>query len=92
MVVRCLVIVVAVCLFGTSVNALTMQECRAQYKAHLGHGPKGGALIRAAMIAHRADHAPLQFIVGYLVVKPARVEDGVMVAIRLAEQAERRIL
>jgi hypothetical protein len=45
MVVRCLVIVVVVCLFGTSVNALTMQECRAQYKAHLGHGPKGGASI-----------------------------------------------
>jgi hypothetical protein len=45
MVVRCLVIVVVVCLFGTSVNALTMQECRAQYKAHLGTGPKGGALM-----------------------------------------------
>ena len=38
---RCLVVVVVVCLFGTSVNALTMQECRAQYKADLG--PKGGA-------------------------------------------------
>jgi hypothetical protein len=43
MVIRCLVIVVVVCLFGTSVDALTMQECRAQYKAHLG--PKGGASI-----------------------------------------------
>ena len=33
MVIRCLVTVVAVCLFGTSVNALTMEECRTQYKA-----------------------------------------------------------
>jgi hypothetical protein len=41
MVIRCLVIFVVACLFGTSVNALTMQECRAQYKADLGH--KGGA-------------------------------------------------
>jgi len=41
MTIRCLVIVVVVCLFGASVNALTMQECRAQYKADLS--PKGGA-------------------------------------------------
>jgi hypothetical protein len=33
MVVRRLVTVVAVGLFGTPVNALTMKECRAQYKA-----------------------------------------------------------
>jgi hypothetical protein len=42
MAIRCVVVAV-VCLFGTSVNALTMQECRAQYKADLG--PKGGAGI-----------------------------------------------
>jgi hypothetical protein len=41
MMIRCLFIVVVVCFFGTSVNALTMQECRAKYKADLG--PKGGA-------------------------------------------------
>ena len=43
MVIRCLVTVVAVCLFGTSVNALTMEECRAKYKADLA--PKGAARI-----------------------------------------------
>ena len=41
MVIRCLVTVVAVCLFGTSANALTMEECRAQYKADMA--PKGAA-------------------------------------------------
>jgi hypothetical protein len=35
--IRGLVIVVVACLFGTSVNALTMEECRAQYKADLDH-------------------------------------------------------
>lgn len=37
MVVRCLVTAVAVCLFGTAVNALTMEECRAQYKADMAN-------------------------------------------------------
>jgi hypothetical protein len=37
MVIRYLVI----CLFGTSVNALTMEECRARYKADMA--PKGAA-------------------------------------------------
>ena len=41
MVIRCLVAVVAVCLFGTSVNALTVEDCRAQYKADMA--PKGAA-------------------------------------------------
>ena len=41
MVIRCLVTVVAVCLFGTSVNVLTMEECRAQHKADMV--PKGAA-------------------------------------------------
>ena len=41
MVIRCLVSVVAVCLFGTSANALTMEECRAQYKTDMA--PKGAA-------------------------------------------------
>jgi hypothetical protein len=41
MVIRCLATVVAVGLFGTSANALTMKECRAQYKADLS--PKGAA-------------------------------------------------
>jgi hypothetical protein len=39
--IRCLVAVVAVCLFGTSANALTMEECRAQYKADMA--PKEAA-------------------------------------------------
>jgi hypothetical protein len=43
MAIRCLVTVVAVCLFGTSANALTMEECRAQYKADIVS--KGGAGI-----------------------------------------------
>ena len=33
MVIRRLGIVAAICLFGTSANAMTMEECRAQYKA-----------------------------------------------------------
>ena len=43
MLIRCLVAVVAVCLFGTSANAqtLTMEECRAQYKADMA--PKEAA-------------------------------------------------
>jgi hypothetical protein len=41
MLIRCLVAVVAVCLFGTSANALTQKECRAQYKADIG--PNGTA-------------------------------------------------
>jgi hypothetical protein len=41
MMIRCLVAVVAVCLFGTSANALTMEECRAQYKADMA--PKEAA-------------------------------------------------
>jgi hypothetical protein len=32
---RRLVIVAALCLFGTSANALTMEECKAKYKADL---------------------------------------------------------
>jgi hypothetical protein len=43
MVIRFLVTVAAVCFFGTPVNALTMEECRAQYKADLA--PKGAARI-----------------------------------------------
>ena len=39
--IRCLVAVVAVCLFGNSANALTMEECRAQYKADMA--PKEAA-------------------------------------------------
>jgi hypothetical protein len=39
MLIRCLVPVVVLCLFGTSVNALTMEECRGQYKADMA--PKG---------------------------------------------------
>jgi len=41
MVIRCLMTVVVVCLLGTPVNAMTMEECKAQYKADLG--PKGEA-------------------------------------------------
>ena len=33
MVIRRLGIVAAICLFGTSANAMTVEECRAQYKA-----------------------------------------------------------
>ena len=43
MVIRFFVTVAAVGLFGTPVNALTMEECRAQYKADLA--PKGAARI-----------------------------------------------
>jgi hypothetical protein len=40
----------------------------------------GGAHVRAAMIAHRADHAKLQLVEGGLVRQVARVEDGVVMA------------
>ena len=40
----------------------------------------GGAHVRAAMIAHCADHAKLQVIEGGLVRQVARVEDGVVMA------------
>jgi hypothetical protein len=40
----------------------------------------GGANVRAALIAHRADHAKLQVIEGGLVRQVARVEDGVVMA------------
>ena len=37
--IRSLAIVTALCLFGTSASATTMQECRAKYKAAQGkHG------------------------------------------------------
>ena len=39
----CVEFSVVVCLFGTSVKALTMEECRAQYKADMA--PKGAARI-----------------------------------------------
>jgi len=42
MAIRFILTVVGVCLFGAPVNALTMQECRAQYKGRLraqGRGP-----------------------------------------------------
>jgi hypothetical protein len=38
MMIRSLVIVTALCLFGTSASALTMQECKAKYKAAQGKG------------------------------------------------------
>jgi hypothetical protein len=44
MMIRSLVIVTALCLFGTSASALTMQECKAKYKAAQG---KGGVGLRA---------------------------------------------
>jgi hypothetical protein len=42
-IIRCLVTVVAVCLFGMSANALKMEDCRAQYKADMA--PKGASRI-----------------------------------------------
>ena len=39
--IRSLVIVIALCLCGTSANALTMQECRAKYKAAQTKGGVG---------------------------------------------------
>jgi len=39
-----LVTVAAICLFGTSANALTMDECRAQYKADQAAAKKGLAM------------------------------------------------
>jgi hypothetical protein len=41
MMIRSLVIVTALCLFGTSASALTMQECKAKYKAAQGKGGVG---------------------------------------------------
>jgi hypothetical protein len=41
MVILCLVIVVGICSLGTPVNALTMEECRIQYKTDMA--PKGAA-------------------------------------------------
>jgi hypothetical protein len=41
------------------------------------------AHVRAAMIAHRADHAGLQLVEGGLVGQVARVEDGVVMAARV---------
>ena len=38
--IRSLAIVTALCLFGTSTSATTMQECRAKYKAAEGK-PRG---------------------------------------------------
>jgi hypothetical protein len=53
MAIRCVVVAV-VCLFGTSVNALTMQECRAQYKAD--QAPKEG-LALAGLLTNRSTAA-----------------------------------
>ena len=39
---RCLVVIVATSLFGMSANALTVQECRQQYKADMDI-PIGGS-------------------------------------------------
>ena len=43
MMVRNLAIVAALCLYGTSASAaaLTMEECRAKYKADLAESPRG---------------------------------------------------
>jgi hypothetical protein len=41
-----------------------------------------GAHVRAAMIAHCADHAELQIIEGDLVRQVARVENGVVMTTR----------
>ena len=38
MMIRSLAIVAALCLFGTSASALTMEECRAKYKAEKAAG------------------------------------------------------
>ncbi|MGY4176089.1 hypothetical protein ACVIHH_001380 [Bradyrhizobium sp. USDA 4518] len=37
---RCLVIVAVIGLFTSSTNAMTMEECRAQYKAEYNHPAK----------------------------------------------------
>jgi hypothetical protein len=42
-----------------------------------------GAHVGAAMIAYRADHARLQVIVGDLIWKFARIQDGVVMAARV---------
>jgi hypothetical protein len=42
-----------------------------------------GANVRAAMIAHRADHAKLQLIEGHFVGQVARVKDRVVMAARV---------
>jgi hypothetical protein len=44
MMIRRLAIVAALCLFGTSASALTMEECRAKYKAAMDKS-KGGVAI-----------------------------------------------
>ncbi len=38
MMIRSLAIVTALCLFGTSASALTMEECRAKYKGEKAAG------------------------------------------------------
>jgi hypothetical protein len=42
MMIRRLAIVAALCLFGTSASALTMEECRAKYKAAMDKSTKSG--------------------------------------------------
>ena len=42
MMIRRLAIVAALCLFGTSASALTMEECKARYKAAMDKSTKSG--------------------------------------------------
>ena len=53
MMIRSLAIVAALCLFGTSASALTMEECRAKYKAEkAAEGPAlPGLIIRKSVAA-----------------------------------------
>jgi hypothetical protein len=46
MMIRRLVIVTALCMCGTSASALTMQECRAKYKAAQATGTVGQSWAR----------------------------------------------
>ena len=39
--IRSLAIITALCLFGTSASALTMEECRAKYKAAMDKNKAG---------------------------------------------------
>ena len=57
MVIRRLGIVAAICLFGTSADAMTMEECRAQYKADYA-GKKSGAIPWADYQVKRCGIAP----------------------------------
>jgi hypothetical protein len=61
MTIRFLVTFAAICLFGTSANAMTMQECRAQYKAEIKErGTWSWAAYQVKICGFPKDNPPTQ--------------------------------